>query len=96
VKYTESYGGAPLKTAASGTDRTAIYQPLFDRADCPINREVLSSFDALFFEPFYQLMRQQLLAHEMEKARELGADAVSLLHIAPPATAKSRGSRRQL
>lgn len=34
-------------------------------------------------EPFYQLMRQQLLAHEMEKARELDAVVVSLLHVAP-------------
>jgi hypothetical protein len=28
-------------------------------------------------------MRQQLLAHEMEKAHELDADMVSVLHIAP-------------
>ena len=28
-------------------------------------------------------MRQQFLAHEMEKAHELGADIVSLLHICP-------------
>jgi hypothetical protein len=28
-------------------------------------------------------MRQQFLAHKMEKAREMGADMVSLLHIAP-------------
>jgi hypothetical protein len=82
-KYTESYGGISLKTAASGTDRTAIYRPLFDQADCPLAKELLPSFESLFFEPFYQLMRQQFLAHEMEKARELDADIVSLLHIAP-------------
>ena len=40
-------------------------------------------FEALFFEPFYQFLRQQLLAHEMELAHELDADRVSLLHIAP-------------
>lgn len=28
-------------------------------------------------------MRQQFLAHEMEKTHELGAEKVSLLHIAP-------------
>lgn len=28
-------------------------------------------------------MRQQFLAHEMEKAHELGADRVSVLHIEP-------------
>lgn len=82
-KYTESYGGTPLKTALSGTDRMAIYQPLFDHTDCPIDKALLPSFESLFYEPFYQFMRQQLLAHEMEKARELDADIVSLLHIAP-------------
>jgi hypothetical protein len=43
----------------------------------------LPDFKTLFYEPFYQLMRQQFLAHEMEKAHELGAHIVSLLHIAP-------------
>jgi hypothetical protein len=37
----------------------------------------------LFFEPFYQFMRQQYLANEMEKVGELEANIVSLLHIAP-------------
>ena len=82
-KYTESYGGTSLKIAKSGTDRTKIYQHLFERDDCPINKDLLPSFDALFYEPFYQFMRQQFLAHEMEKAHELDANVVSLLHIAP-------------
>jgi hypothetical protein len=82
-KYTESYGGAPLQQAKSGTDRTAIYRPLFDREDCPIGKGLLPSFDSLFYEPFYQFMRQQFLAHEMERAHELGADRVSVLHISP-------------
>jgi len=82
-KYTESYGGTSFKIASSGTDRTSIYNPLFKRDDCPINRDLLPNFDALFFEPFYQLMRQQFLAHEMERAQELGADIVCVLHITP-------------
>ncbi|PKO04994.1 MAG: hypothetical protein CVU41_14645 [Chloroflexi bacterium HGW-Chloroflexi-3] len=82
-KYTESYGGTNLKFAKSGTDRTGIYRHLYDSEDCPIRKELLPGFDALFFEPFYQFMRQQFLAHEMEKAREMDADIVSLLHIAP-------------
>lgn len=82
-KYTETYSRVNLKFARSGTDRTAIYRHLFDRADFPLRKGLLQDFDALFFEPFYQLMRQQLLANEMEKAKELGADMVSLLHIAP-------------
>jgi hypothetical protein len=82
-KYTESYGSTPLRYAKSGTDRLAIYAPLLERADCPIKREALPAWDALFYEPFYQFMRQQLLAHEMELAHELEADRVSVLHIAP-------------
>jgi len=82
-KYTESYGGTSLKIAKSGTDRTEIYKHLFQQDDCPLNKDLLPSFDSLFYEPFYQLMRQQFLAHEMEKAHEMGADIVSVLHIAP-------------
>jgi hypothetical protein len=82
-KYTESYGSKDLRIADSGRDRTSIYRHLFDADDCPIDKEVLPSFNALFFEPFYQLMRQQFLANKMEKAHELGCDVVSTLHIAP-------------
>ncbi len=82
-KYTESYGGTNFKIAKSGTDRTSIYRHLFDHPDCLIRKDLLLHFDAHFFEPFYQFIRQQFLAHEMEKAHELGADIVSLLHIAP-------------
>jgi hypothetical protein len=82
-KYTESYGGTFIKYSDSGTDRTGIYKHLFESPDCPINKDILPSFDSLFYEPFYQLMRQQFLAHEMEKGHELGADIVSVLHIAP-------------
>ncbi len=82
-KYTESYGGTSLKISKSGTDRTKIYAPLYEKEDCPLDKAKLSDFGDLFYEPFYQLTRQQLLAHEMEKARELGAEKVSVLHIAP-------------
>lgn len=82
-KYTESYGGSFLKYSDSGTDRTEIYRHLFEESDCPINKDSLPGFDSLFYEPFYQFMRQQFLANEMEKAREMGADIVSVLHIAP-------------
>lgn len=82
-KYAEAYGRESLKISKSGTDRTAIYRSLFTRDDCPINKDVLTDFDALFYAPFYQLMRQQLLAHEMEQAKELGTASVCVLHIAP-------------
>jgi hypothetical protein len=89
-KYTESYGGVSLKYSKSGTDRTEIYRGLFERADCPINKATLPDFDSLFYEPFYQFMRQQFLANEMEKAHEMGADIVSVFHIAPAQNADFR------
>jgi len=82
-KYTESYSNSFLKYSNSGTDRTKIYKHLFESNDCPINKALLPSFDSLFYEPFYQLMRQQYLANEMEKAHEMEADFVSVLHISP-------------
>jgi hypothetical protein len=82
-KYTESYSNQSIKIANSGTDRSAIYYSLYSRADFPLDKVRLPNFDDLFYQPFYQFMRQQLLANEMEKARELGADKVSVLHICP-------------
>jgi len=82
-KYTESYYPTWLKYARSGTDRTIIYKKLYRKKDCPISKVLTHSFNRLFYEPFYQLMRQQFLAHEMEKAHELGVDIVSVLHISP-------------
>lgn len=82
-KYTESYGNTSLKISKSGTDRTRIYEPLWEREDCPMNKFLISHFEMLFYEPFYQLMRQQFLANEMKKAKELGAEVVSVLHISP-------------
>lgn len=82
-KYTESYSSQDLTIAKSGTDRVKIYQHLFDDPICLLNKDLLPGFDSLFYEPFYQLMRQQFLASEMEKHHELDADVVSLLHLAP-------------
>jgi hypothetical protein len=82
-KYGESYGDTWLGVAPSGTDRRRIYAWLYEREDCLLDKSLLPCFGDLFYEPFYQFMRQQFLAHEMEKAHELGADVVSLLHIAP-------------
>lgn len=82
-KYTESYSSINKKFSVRGTDRSLIYAHLYDRDDCPLDKGVLPHYDALFYEPFYQFMRQQFLAQEMEQAHEFDADVVSLLHIAP-------------
>jgi len=43
----------------------------------------VASVDELLIEPFYQHLRQQLLATAMEQAHELGFETVSVLHVSP-------------
>ena len=83
-KYTEKYTGKDLRISRSGTDRLCIYRPYMEQPDCQINLGCVS-LGALFFDPFDQLMRQQLLCSSMERHHEMGADIVSLLHVAPAA-----------
>ena len=82
-KYTESYSGTRLVKSKSGTDRRGIYRHLYDSPDCPLEKTKVPEFGDLFYEPFYQFLRQQLLAHTMERAKELECNLVTVLHVAP-------------
>lgn len=82
-KYTESYSPTWLGISKSRTDRRGIYRHLYDSPDCPLEKTRVPEFGDLFYEPFYQFMRQQLLAHEMELAQELDCNVVTVLHVAP-------------
>jgi GNAT superfamily N-acetyltransferase len=87
-KYTEHYDGQPLAGGdAAMATRIPRYRPWWDDPHGPIRQEVIP-YDDLFVEPFYQLFRQQLLAHEMERTHELGADCVRVLYAAPAASAE--------
>lgn len=80
-KYTESYG-APLSPSGNQT-RICRYQHLVFAPDGPVRILPDLRLEDFFYEPFYQLLRQQMLAYQMEKAREQGTDRVRVLHIAP-------------
>lgn len=82
-KYAESNKKKFLGISDRGTDRTEIYAPFYNREDCSLDKTKIANFEDLFYDPFEQLMRQLFLADEMERAKELGVDKVSLLHIAP-------------
>ena len=75
-KYTEQYRvGADLRFSGSGTDRLdRVYREHLARPDSQIVGDVAP--EALFFDPFDQLMRQQLLCTAMERCREMDADVV--------------------
>ena len=82
-KYTESYAHSSKAEGKSGARRQAVYRDLVEAADGPVDTGRLPGYLHLFYEPFYQMMRQQLLAHEMEKNRELGAEVVTVVHVCP-------------
>ena len=84
-KYTEEYArDKSIRYSKAGTDRLDIYKSSLSMSDCQIKLQGVTA-EALFFDPFDQLMRQQLLASAMERESEMDADIVSLLHVAPKA-----------
>jgi hypothetical protein len=80
-KYTEQYG-APISPNGNLT-RTHRYQDLAFTPNGPIRTDLELSLADFFWEPFYQLLRQQMLAFQMQKARVYGD--VRVLHISPTA-----------
>ena len=81
-KYTEYYGREDKGTNQIRLDN---YSEAFRRSPGVFVRKDQQLYRSLFFEPFYQLMRLQLLAQEMEAHQEMGADLVTVLHIHPAA-----------
>ena len=64
-KFLETYGQqAVARVSKAGTDRLARYQALLDDPSCPVKRRDPGTF---FYEPYYQLMRQTLLAWQMTR-----------------------------
>ncbi len=81
-KYTESYPHVtPKPDPAKHAVRRARYEGLWGS----VVRTDQLDLEELFVEPIYQMLRQQMLAHEMEQARELGADRVRVVYAAPGA-----------
>lgn len=81
-KYTETY---PAKTPdrAKTATRRRRYERAWRDPDGPVRADLLD-FELVLDEPFYQLVRQQLLAHELEKTHAEGADRVRVVHVSPP------------
>ncbi|AQT67908.1 hypothetical protein STSP2_01060 [Anaerohalosphaera lusitana] len=83
-KYTEEYLRCKLPTAGDyNKTRLATYKEDFHKSQ--LNHGKLPNYTDYFVEPFYQLMRQSLLASKMQAAGELGADIVTHLHVSPKA-----------
>jgi hypothetical protein len=82
-KYTEHYDNKPCDPLKDQTRRRR-YESDWAASDGPI-RSDLVPFESMLAEPFYQLMRQQLLAHRIERDPEHPAERVRVVHAHPPA-----------
>lgn len=63
--------------------RTRRYGPDYFEPNGPLRSDLLQ-IEAMFDEPFYQLMRQQLLAHRLEIDPAEEAEVVRVLHVLSP------------
>jgi len=91
-KYTEYYEtGNSLFIPA----RKDIYNKLLEQPDSPVKIDFQQAakgpFEPLYYEPFYQLMRQTLLAWQMVLARENDSDEYIHLHVVPKENSELRG-----
>ena len=85
-KFTESYLDVKERSASSDAVRIGRYAADLAASDSPITLDVLP-IELLLDEPFYQLMRQQLLAKRLERDRVLDAKVVRVLHVLAPENA---------
>jgi hypothetical protein len=75
-KYTEQYSTENKYIP----DRYEIYDKLLKQSKCPINT---TDNESLYYEPFYQLMRQTLLGWMMIQAGEYQCDEYLHIHVIP-------------
>lgn len=80
-KYTEKYG-APLNADGNPT-RVLRYSDKLFAENGPVRADLGLTLEDFFWDPFYQLVRQQILAWRMTASQEDGAHRVRILHISP-------------
>lgn len=79
-KYTESYNGENLAEGESGQTRKDAYEALVNLPNSPIKPQY---YYDLFYEPFYQMMRQTLFAWQIVNNREYNADEYIHIDVIP-------------
>lgn len=83
-KYTERYGQPipPGVDGAANATRRSRYRSSFSAPDGPIRADAGVSLDDFFYEPFYQMLRQQMLAFQAQK-HDAAIDRARILHLSP-------------
>ena len=93
-KYTEEYGRSYKGAGRQGETRRRTYTEFFKKNGGVFgaNTDIESLYEALFHEPFYQLMRLRLLAQEIQEKHEMEADLASVLVVCPQANKALRNN----
>ena len=86
-KYLESPKHGSVAVSTRGVDRVETYRSLLERPDCPI---LIDDLSWLFYEPYYQLMRQTLLAWQMVEHGEFEARDWLHVYVVPAANKNQR------
>lgn len=83
-KYTESYGDTRSDKERKGDPtRDGRYTNLWQRPHGPLRRDVPLVLRDLYLNPWYQLLRQQMLAYHIETDPLSGIDHAMLVHLSP-------------
>lgn len=82
-KYTECYLKPRTRKPDSDATRSSRYQAFYDDESGPLRSDLLA-FSHMLDEPLYQLMRQQLLAHQLETHHDEDVTSVRVVHVLSP------------
>lgn len=85
-KYTESYSKKSLQCPK----REVVYNKLIVAKDTPFS--ATNDLSIYYYEPFYQMMRQTLLADLCVKNREYGCEDYRIVHVIPEGNIKLRNT----
>jgi len=81
TKYSESYGISYKRFRSDGSDRVAPYRDFFNAGNSPIDLTVTPKIEGYLYEPFYQLLRQQLLATRIIETGIPDVDRALVVHV---------------
>lgn len=82
-KYTETYTSATERWQNGNATRRQRYAAKAFAPDGPVRADLGLDVEDFFHEPIYQMLRQTMLAWQMQKYGEDGATRVRVLHVSP-------------
>jgi len=81
TKYSESYGVSYKRFRSDGSDRVACYRDFYYAGNSPIDITLVPKIEDHLYEPFYQMLRQTLLATQIVETGIPDVDRVLVVHV---------------